>query len=166
MRISRYYERLRKPLIIARRVPRHELVYKEGRTHTFKEIWKSPRRCGIRKRSTASLGRTPLLLGITGGIAAYKAAMLCRLLKRQAPKSHGDTLLEWQFITPMTMATLRKTPSSWSSSTPSAWNSHALAGRVGRYLIAPPRNTLAKISTGVADNLLTAYLSPAPVVVA
>ena len=59
-----------------------------------------------------------ILLGITGSIAAYKAAVLCRLLKTAGAEVRVVmTPLAKQFITPLTMATLSKPPSSWSSST-------------------------------------------------
>ena len=114
-----------------------------------------------------------ILLGITGSIAAYKAAVLCRLLKTAgADVRVVMTPLAKQFITPLTMATLSKNPILVEFFDPEngAWNSHVALGEwADCYLIAPATaNTLAKMAHGVADNLLlTTYLSSrAPVVVA
>lgn len=114
-----------------------------------------------------------ILLGITGSIAAYKAAVLCRLLKTAGANVRVVmTPLAKQFITPLTMATLSKNPILVEFFDPEngAWNSHVALGEwADCYLIAPATaNTLAKMATGVADNLLlTTYLSArCPVVVA
>ncbi len=114
-----------------------------------------------------------ILLGITGSIAAYKAAVLCRSLKTAGAEVRVVmTPLAKQFITPLTMATLSKNPILVEFFDPEngAWNSHVSLGEwADCYLIAPATaNTLAKMRTGVADNLLlTAYLSArCPVVVA
>lgn len=114
-----------------------------------------------------------LLLGITGSIAAYKAAVLCRLLKTAgADVRVVMTPLAKQFVTPLTMATLSKNPILVEFFDPEngAWNSHVALGEwADCYLIAPATaNTLAKMATGIADNLLlTSYLSArCPVVVA
>ena len=114
-----------------------------------------------------------ILLGITGSIAAYKAAVLCRLLKTAGAEVRVVmTPLAKQFITPLTMATLSKNPILVEFFDPEngAWNSHVSLGEwADCYLIAPATaNTLAKMATGVADNLLlTTYLSArCPVVVA
>lgn len=114
-----------------------------------------------------------ILLGITGSIAAYKAAMLCRLLKTAGAEVRVVmTPLAKQFITPLTMATLSRNPILVEFFDPEngAWNSHVSLGEwADCYLIAPATaNTLAKMRTGVADNLLlTTYLSArCPVAVA
>ena len=114
-----------------------------------------------------------ILLGITGSIAAYKAAMLCRLWKTAGAEVQVVmTPLAKQFITPLTMATLSKRPILVEFFDPEngAWNSHVSLGEwADCYVIAPATaNTLAKMATGVADNLLlTTYLSArCPVVVA
>ena len=114
-----------------------------------------------------------ILLGITGSIAAYKAAVLCRLLRTAGAEVRVVmTPLAKQFITPLTMATLSKNPILVEFFDPEngAWNSHVSLGEwADCYLIAPATaNTLAKMATGVADNLLlTTYLSArCPVVVA
>lgn len=114
-----------------------------------------------------------ILLGITGGIAAYKAAALCRLLvKAGAEVQVVMTPLAKQFITPLTMATLSRRPILVEFFDPEngAWNSHVKLGEwADLMLIAPATaNTLAKMAHGIADNLLlTSYLSArCPVAVA
>lgn len=114
-----------------------------------------------------------ILLGITGSIAAYKAAMLCRLLKREGAEVQVVmTALAKQFITPLTMATLSRRPILVEFFDPEngQWNSHVSLGEwADLMLIAPATaNTLAKMTAGVADNLLlTTYLSArCPVMVA
>ncbi|MEG1622747.1 MAG: bifunctional phosphopantothenoylcysteine decarboxylase/phosphopantothenate--cysteine ligase CoaBC [Alistipes sp.] len=114
-----------------------------------------------------------ILLGVTGGIAAYKAAMLCRLLvKAGAEVQVVMTPLAKQFITPLTLATLSKRPILVEFFNPEngAWNSHVSLGEWADYMLIAPAtaNTLAKMAHGIADNLLlTCYLSTrCPVVVA
>lgn len=122
---------------------------------------------------TSPLAGRHILLGITGSIAAYKAAMLCRLLKTAgADVRVVMTPLARQFITPLTMATLSKNPILVEFFDPEngAWNSHVSLGEWADCLLIAPAtaNTLAKMATGVADNLLlTTYLSArCPVAVA
>ncbi len=114
-----------------------------------------------------------ILLGITGSIAAYKAATLCRLLvKAGAEVQVVMTPLAKQFITPLTMATLSRRPILVEFFDPEngAWNSHVALGEwADMMLIAPATaNTLAKMAHGIADNLLlTSWLSArCPVAVA
>lgn len=114
-----------------------------------------------------------ILLGVTGSIAAYKAALLVRgLVKAGADVQVVMTPLAKQFITPLTMATLSKHPILVEFFDPEngAWNSHVSLGEwADLYLIAPATaNTIAKMTYGIADNLLlTSYLSArCPVAVA
>lgn len=114
-----------------------------------------------------------IIIGITGSIAAYKAATLIRLLvKRGAEVKVIMTPLAKEFITPLTIATLCKNPILVDFYNPENgdWNSHVDLGLwADLYLIAPASaNTMAKMATGVADNLLlTTYLSAkCPVMVA
>ena len=106
-----------------------------------------------------------IILGITGSIAAYKAAMLCRLLVKEGAEVRVImTPLAKQFITPLTMATLSKHPILVDFFNPEngEWNSHVSLGEWADLLLIAPAtaNTLAKMVTGVADNLLlTTYLS-------
>lgn len=122
---------------------------------------------------SAGLQGRRILLGITGSIAAYKAAQLCRTLVTSGAEVRVVmTPLAKQFITPLTMATLSKNPILVDFFDPEngAWNSHVSLGEwADCYLIAPATaNTLAKMACGIADNLLlTTYLSArCPVVVA
>ncbi|MBR4996097.1 MAG: bifunctional phosphopantothenoylcysteine decarboxylase/phosphopantothenate--cysteine ligase CoaBC [Alistipes sp.] len=114
-----------------------------------------------------------IILGVTGSIAAYKSALLCRLLvSAGAEVKVVMTPLAKQFITPLTMATLSKNPILVDFFNPEngEWNSHVKLGLwADCYLIAPATaNTMAKMAEGVADNLLlTTYLSArCPVMVA
>ncbi len=106
-----------------------------------------------------------ILLGITGGIAAYKAAILVRLLVKEGAEVRVVmTPLAKQFITPLTLATLSKNPILVEFFDPEngAWNSHVDLGLwADLYVIAPATaNSMAKMAHGIADNLLlTTYLS-------
>lgn len=112
-----------------------------------------------------TLGGQKILLGITGSIAAYKAAHLTRLLVREgAEVKVVMTPDAAAFITPLTLATLSKNPvsSEYFDSKTGAWSNHiALAEWADLLLIAPATaNTLAKMNAGMCDNLLLAvYLS-------
>ncbi len=114
-----------------------------------------------------------ILLCITGSIAAYKAAMLCRLFKVAGCEVKVImTPIAKEFITPLTMATLSKNPILVEFFNPEngEWNSHVSLGEWADVMVVAPAtaNTMAKMAWGVADNLLlTTYLSArAPVVVA
>ena len=106
-----------------------------------------------------------ILLGVTGSIAAYKAANIIRLLVTQgAEVKVVMTPLAKQFITPLTLATLAKNPIYVDFFNPEngEWNSHVSLGLwADAYLIAPASaNTIGKMANGIADNLLlTTYLS-------
>lgn len=106
-----------------------------------------------------------ILLGITGSIAAYKAAMLCRLLKTAGAEVKVlMTPTAKEFITPLTMATLSKNPVAVEFYNPENgdWHSHISMGEwADCYVVAPATaNTIAKMAHGIADNLLlTTYLS-------
>lgn len=105
-----------------------------------------------------------ILIGVTGGIAAYKIALLIRMLVKAGaevkviftPEAH-------HFVTPLTFSTLSKNPVLTEFSDENGnWNSHVeLALWADAFLIAPcTANTLAKMTTGACDNLLlAAYLS-------
>ena len=112
-----------------------------------------------------SLSGRHILLGVTGSIAAYKAAMLIRsLVKAGAEVRVVMTQAARDFVTPLTLATLCKHPVLVDNFDPTngAWNSHVSLGEwADHYLIAPATaNTIAKMAAGVADNLLLcSYLS-------
>lgn len=106
-----------------------------------------------------------IVVGVTGSIAAYKAAILVRLLvKEGADVKVIMTALAKEFVTPLTMATLSKHPIMVDFYNPENgdWNSHVEIGIwADACLIAPATaNTIAKMANGIADNLLlTTYLS-------
>lgn len=106
-----------------------------------------------------------ILIGVTGGIAAYKTASVIRLLvKDGAEVKVIMTHHAKDFITPLTFATLSKNPVYTEFFNPENgdWNSHVDLGLWAHlFLIAPATaNTMAKMANGVADNLLlTTYLS-------
>jgi len=114
-----------------------------------------------------------ILLGITGGIAAYKIASLIRLfIQEEAEVRCIMTPASSDFISPLTIATLCQHPvyiDFWNKSN-GEWTNHvALGGWADVFVIAPlTANTLAKLANGYCDNLLTAtYLSSkSPVIVA
>ena len=116
--------------------------------------------------------RMNILLCVTGSIAAYKAAVLCRIFKMaDCEVKVIMTPLAKQFITPLTMATLSKNPILVEFFNPEngEWNSHVSLGEWADCMVIAPAtaNTIAKMAAGVADNLLlTTYLSArCPVVI-
>jgi phosphopantothenoylcysteine decarboxylase/phosphopantothenate--cysteine ligase len=106
-----------------------------------------------------------ILVGVTGGIAAYKTATVIRLLvKESASVKVIMTEHAKKFITPLTLATLSKNPVLVEFYDPENgnWNSHVELGLwADLFLIAPATaNTIGKMANGIADNLLlTSYLS-------
>lgn len=112
-----------------------------------------------------SLQGKNIILGITGSIAAYKAAPLTRLLvKEGANVKVIMTSLAKEFITPLTMATLSRNPIMVEFYNPENgdWNSHVDMGLWADLLLVAPAtaNTMGKMANGIADNLLiTTYLS-------
>lgn len=106
-----------------------------------------------------------VLIGITGGIAAYKVAILVRLLVKTGHNVKiVMTPIAKHFVTPLTLATLSKNPILVDFFDPENgnWNSHVDIGLwADAFVIAPATaNSLAKMANGIADNLLlTTYLS-------
>lgn len=106
-----------------------------------------------------------ILVGVTGSIAAYKSAMLVRLLvKAGAEVRVVMTPSAKEFITPLTLSVLSKNPVTIESHNKETgeWTNHVEAGMwADAFVIAPASaNTLAKMVYGMADNqLLTCYLS-------
>lgn len=114
-----------------------------------------------------------IVLGVTGSIAAYKAAMLVRLLvKEGAEVQVVMTPSAKEFITPLTLSTLSGRPvlCEFFHSDSGSWNSHVELGLWADAMVVAPAtaSTLGKMAGGIADNLLvTTYLSmKAPVFVA
>lgn len=106
-----------------------------------------------------------IILGVCGGIAAYKAALLIRLLKKNGaevqvimtPSAHS-------FITPLTLSTLSNNPvlTRFQNDENGRWNNHVELGLWADLMIVAPAtaSTLSKMATGQCDNLLiTTYLS-------
>lgn len=104
-----------------------------------------------------------ILLGVTGSIAAYKSAMLLRLLvKAGAEVKVIITPAAAAFITPLTLGTLSKNEVLSELSNDSFWANHVMLGRWADIMLIAPLscNTLSKMAHGVCDNLLMAvYLS-------
>ena len=114
-----------------------------------------------------------IILGVTASIAAYKAAMLVRgLVKEGAEVKIIMTPFAKEFITPLTLATLSKSPILVEFYNPENgdWNNHVDIGLWADMMVIAPAtaNTIAKMANGIADNLLlTTYLSSrCPVLVA
>ena len=114
-----------------------------------------------------------IVLGVTGSIAAYKAAFLVRLLiKRGAEVQVVMTPAGKEFITPLTLSTLTRKPvvSEFFDRRDGSWNSHVDLGQwADAMLIAPcTASTIGKMASGVADNMLitTYYSMKAPVFIA
>ena len=105
-----------------------------------------------------------ILLGVTGGIAAYKSAFLVRLLKKAGALVKVVMTPEAeQFITPLTLSTLSENPvvSSFTDEEKN-WNNHVELGLWADVMLIAPAtaNTLSKMASGTANNLLiTTYLS-------
>ena len=114
-----------------------------------------------------------IVLGITGSIAAYKAAYLIRaLIKKGAEVQVVITPAGKEFITPITLSALTSKPviSDFFSQRDGTWHSHVDLGLWADAMVIAPAtaSTIGKMANGVADNMLiTTYLSmKAPVFVA
>lgn len=114
-----------------------------------------------------------IVLGITGGIAGYKACNLARLLiKKGAEVQVVMTPSAKEFITPLTLSTLTHKPvvSEFFDRRDGSWHSHVDIGLWADAMIIAPAtaSSIGKMANGIADNMLiTTYLSmKAPVFVA
>jgi phosphopantothenoylcysteine decarboxylase/phosphopantothenate--cysteine ligase len=112
-----------------------------------------------------------ILLGISGSIAAYKSAVLTRLLiKAGAEVKIVMTPAAKDFVTPLSLSTLSKNPVLADLTENDSWANHVMLGRWADIMLIAPLscNTLSKMATGLCDNLLMAvYLSATcPVAVA
>lgn len=114
-----------------------------------------------------------IILGITGSIAAYKAAMLLRgLVKEGAEVQVIMTPSGKEFITPVTLSALSNKPviSEFFGANDGVWNSHVDLGLWADLMIIAPAtaSTIGKMANGIADNMLiTTYLSAkCPVMIA
>lgn len=106
-----------------------------------------------------------IVLGITGGIAAYKSATLLRLLvKAGAEVQVVMTPAAKEFITPVTLSALSGKPvvSEFFTANSGEWHSHVDLGLWADLMIIAPAtaSTIGKMANGIADNMLvTTYLS-------
>lgn len=106
-----------------------------------------------------------IILGITGSIAAYKAAYLVRALKKKGAEVQVVmTPAAKEFITPVTLSPLSGRPvvSEFFSANDGVWHSHVDLGLwADAMLVAPATaSTIGKMANGIADNMLiTTYLS-------
>jgi phosphopantothenoylcysteine decarboxylase/phosphopantothenate--cysteine ligase len=112
-----------------------------------------------------------IVLGVSGGIAAYKSALLVReLVKADKEVRVIMTNAATEFIGPVTLSSLSKNPVLTEINQDGDWNNHVELGQwADLMLIAPATaNTIAKMANGQCDNLLMAvYLSAkCPVAVA
>jgi phosphopantothenoylcysteine decarboxylase/phosphopantothenate--cysteine ligase len=114
-----------------------------------------------------------IVLGITGSIAAYKAAYLLRgLVKEGAEVQVVMTPAAKEFITPVTMSALSGKPvaSDFFSANDGTWHSHVDMGLWADLMLVAPATTatIGKMARGISDNLLiTTYLSAkCPVMIA
>lgn len=114
-----------------------------------------------------------IVLGITGGIAAYKSASLIRLLiKKGAEVQVVITPSGKEFITPVTLSALTGKPviCDFFTANTGQWNSHVDIGLWADAMVIAPATacTIGKMANGIADNMLvTTYLSAkAPVFIA
>ena len=112
-----------------------------------------------------------ILLGVSGSIAAYKATFLVRLLIKQGAQVKVImTNAAKDFVTPLSLSTLSKNDVLSDIATNDSWANHVALGRWADVMLIAPLscNTLAKMATGLCDNLLMAvYLSATcPVIVA
>ncbi|HET7118803.1 MAG TPA: bifunctional phosphopantothenoylcysteine decarboxylase/phosphopantothenate--cysteine ligase CoaBC [Hanamia sp.] len=112
-----------------------------------------------------------ILLCITGSIAAYKSVLLLRLLiKSGAEVKVIMTETAKDFVTPLTFSTLSKNKVLSDLFADGTWENHVMLGRWADVMLIAPAscNTIAKMATGLCDNLLLAvYLSSqCPVLIA
>lgn len=114
-----------------------------------------------------------IVLGITGSIAAYKAATLLRgLVKEGAEVQVVITPAGKQFITPVTLSALSNKPviSEFFGANDGTWHSHVDLGLWADLMVVAPAtaSSMAKMAGGVADNMLvTTYMSmKCPVMIA
>ena len=103
-----------------------------------------------------------VILGISGSIAAYKAALLTRLfVKKGAEVQVLMTPAAADFITPLSLSTLSKRSVITDVHTDAGWNNHVALGLWADVLLIAPAtaNTLAKLAHGLCDNIVSAVYS-------
>lgn len=114
-----------------------------------------------------------IIIGITGGIAAYKIPFLIRLLKKEGAEVRVVlTPFAKEFVTPLTLSVLSEQPvlTDFYDTKDGTWNSHIENGLWADAIVVAPltANTMAKMVAGITDNLLLAVVlsSRCPVFVA
>ncbi len=100
-----------------------------------------------------------IIVGITGGIAAYKIPLLIRMLKKEGAEVRVlVTDVAKNFVTPLTLSVVSENPvaTDFFDSETGQWNSHIDLGLWADALLLAPltANTMAKMAAGIADNLL------------
>lgn len=128
--------------------------------------------CNLESKEMALKGKH-IVLGITGSIAAYKAASLARLfIKAGAEVQIVMTPSGKEFITPVTLSALTGKPvvSEFFTANDGTWHSHVDLGLWADLMVIAPATaaTIGKMANGIADNMLcTTYMSmKAPIIVA
>lgn len=113
----------------------------------------------------SSLKGKHIILGVTGGIAAYKSVTLLRLLtKAGAEVQVVMTPAAKEFVAPVTFASLSQKPvvSEFFTANTGEWHSHVDLGLWADAMVVAPAtaSTIGKMANGIADNMLvTTYLS-------
>lgn len=128
--------------------------------------------CNLQSKEMTLKGKH-IVLGITGSIAAYKAASLARLfIKSGAEVQIVMTPSGKEFITPVTLSALTGKPvvSEFFTANDGTWHSHVDLGLWADLMVIAPATaaTIGKMANGIADNMLcTTYMSmKAPIIVA
>ncbi len=107
----------------------------------------------------SSLEAKKIVVGISGSIAAYKAAILVRnLIKLDAEIKVVMTPSATAFISPLTLSTLTRNPVHTEIINDESWNNHVELGLWADCIVIAPAtaNTLAKMANGICDNMLQA----------
>ena len=104
-----------------------------------------------------------IIIGLTGGIAAYKIPLLIRLFKKEGANVQvlaSEAALD--FVTPLTLSVVSENPvlTEFYQTETGVWNSHIDLGRWADVILLAPltANSMAKIAAGIADNLLLTTL--------
>ncbi len=104
-----------------------------------------------------------IVLAVSGSIAAYKSALLIRLLVKQGVEVKVVmTKAATNFITPLSLSTLSKNAVVLDWEENNVWNNHVSLGLWGDLMLVAPAsaNTIAKMAHGICDNqLIATYLS-------
>ena len=123
--------------------------------------------------SVKKLSEYTVVLGVTGGIAAYKVVDVARALKKLGMTVHVImTKAATEFVAPLTFQAISANPVTVDEfASPYYWEAEhvALAKKADLFIVAPcTANTLAKIANGIADNMLTSTViaTRAPLLIA